>query len=113
MTSRNLGASLMLLILAQLMVCCVPHLLPSHICSTIVLSMQGTYLLSTIVQLRTSFPPPPTRPDIDPADVNLFSTIPEYQLFGSLFDLSFLAAAALTAFGRWTAERMNGIQDHG
>ena len=33
-TSRNLGASLMLLILAQLMVCRFPHLLPSHMCST-------------------------------------------------------------------------------
>ena len=75
--------------------------------------MQGIYILSTIVQLRTSFPPPPPRPDVDPADVNLFSTIPEYQLFGFLFDMSFLVAAGLTAFGRWMAERVNGLQDHG
>ncbi|OBZ74302.1 Golgi pH regulator [Grifola frondosa] len=69
-TSRNLGASLMLLMLAQLM---------------------GIYLLSTLIQLRTSFPPPPSRPDTNPdaGIVNLFSTLPEYQLFGSLFDGSF------------------------
>jgi len=91
-TSRNLGASLMLLILAQLM---------------------GIYLLSTIVQLRTSFPPPPMRSDLDTAEVNVFSTIPEYQLFGSLFDISFLLAAGLSAFGRWAGERVNGIQDDG
>ncbi|KAF7967421.1 hypothetical protein HWV62_34401 [Athelia sp. TMB] len=89
-TSRNLGASLMLLLLAQLM---------------------GIYLLSTIVQLRTSFPPPPTRPDLDPAEANLFSTIPEYELFGSLFDGSFLIAAGFSAVARWTGERVNGIRN--
>ncbi|KAF7970449.1 hypothetical protein HWV62_23939, partial [Athelia sp. TMB] len=89
-TSRKLGASLMLLLLAQLM---------------------GIYLLSTIVQLRTSFPPPPTRPDLDPAEANLFSTIPEYELFGSLFDGSFLIAAGFSAVARWTGERVNGIRN--
>ncbi|KZT66792.1 hypothetical protein DAEQUDRAFT_695181 [Daedalea quercina L-15889] len=86
-TSRNLGASLMLLILAQLM---------------------GIYLLSTLVQLRTSFPPPPLRPDVTPDAglVNLFSTLPEYQLFGSLFDGSFLLAAAGGAAVRWFGDRM-------
>ncbi|EPS96199.1 hypothetical protein FOMPIDRAFT_161929 [Fomitopsis schrenkii] len=82
-TSRNLGASLMLLILAQLM---------------------GIYLLSTLVQLRTSFPPPPPRPDAKLA--NLFSTLPEYQLFGSLFDGSFLLAAGAGAVVRWFGDRM-------
>ncbi|TFY61413.1 hypothetical protein EVJ58_g4526 [Rhodofomes roseus] len=86
-TSRNLGASLMLLILAQLM---------------------GIYLLSTLVQLRTAFPPPPLRPDVSPdvGLVNLFSTLPEYQLFGSLFDGSFLLAAAGGAVVRWFGDRM-------
>ncbi|KAH9929419.1 Abscisic acid G-protein coupled receptor-domain-containing protein [Fomitopsis serialis] len=86
-TSRNLGASLMLLILAQLM---------------------GIYLLSTLVQLRTSFPPPPLRPDVTPdvGLVNLFSTLPEYQLFGSLFDGSFLVAAAGGAVVRWFGDRI-------
>jgi hypothetical protein len=76
-------------------------------------SPQGIYMLSTIVQLRTSFPPLPIRSDTDPAEVNLFSTIPEYQLFGSLFDISFLVAAGLSAFGRWASERVNGLQDSG
>ncbi|GBE86872.1 hypothetical protein SCP_1001140 [Sparassis crispa] len=89
-TSRNLGASLMLLMLAQLM---------------------GIYLLSTLIQLRTSFPPPPARPDteVDQGTVNLFSTLPEYQLFGSLFDGSFLLAAGVSGVGRWFGDRINGV----
>ncbi|KIK02881.1 hypothetical protein K443DRAFT_96034 [Laccaria amethystina LaAM-08-1] len=89
-TSRNLGASLMLLVLAQLM---------------------GIYLLSTVVQMRSSFPPPPTKPDADLAVKNLFSTIPEYEVFGSLFDWSFLASFVASAFVRWGAERVNGDDD--
>ncbi|RPD54088.1 hypothetical protein L227DRAFT_567565 [Lentinus tigrinus ALCF2SS1-6] len=60
--------------------------------------VMGIYLLSTLIQLRNSFPPPPTHPATEPdvGIVNLFSTLPEYQLFGSLFDgASFL--------GRWGA----------
>ncbi|KJA24873.1 hypothetical protein HYPSUDRAFT_135640, partial [Hypholoma sublateritium FD-334 SS-4] len=87
-TSRNLAASLMLLSLAQIM---------------------GIYLLSTIVQMRSSFPPPPPPGAGDGvADTNLFSTIPAYEVFGSLFDWTFLIAAALSVFVRWGAERVNG-----
>lgn len=91
-TSRNLGASLMLLILAQLM---------------------GIYLLSTLVQLRTSFPPPPVRPDTGANEdsVNLFSTLPEYQLFGALFDGSFLIAAGASALVRWFSDRINRLSE--
>ncbi|KAF8637139.1 hypothetical protein AX17_003043 [Amanita inopinata Kibby_2008] len=85
-TSRNLGASLMLLILAQLM---------------------GIYLLSTVVQMRASFPPPPKPPTGDAAAVNLFSTIPAYEVFGALFDWFFLIAASVSAFVRWGAQKMN------
>ncbi|KAF8900147.1 Abscisic acid G-protein coupled receptor-domain-containing protein [Gymnopilus junonius] len=81
-TSRNLAASLMLLVLAQIM---------------------GIYMLSTLVQMRSSFPPP----TID-VDENLFSTIPAYEVFGSLFDWSFLLAAGASVFVRWGAERVNG-----
>ncbi|KAK2460368.1 hypothetical protein APHAL10511_007533 [Amanita phalloides] len=84
-TSRNLGASLMLLILAQLM---------------------GIYLLSTVVQMRSSFPPPPKPPNDEDA-VNLFSTIPPYEVFGSLFDWSFLAAAVTSGAVRWGIQKMN------
>ncbi|PPQ71403.1 hypothetical protein CVT26_011118 [Gymnopilus dilepis] len=81
-TSRNLAASLMLLVLAQIM---------------------GIYMLSTIVQMRSSFPPPTS--DIDQ---NLFATIPAYEVFGSLFDWSFLLAAGASIFVRWGHERVNG-----
>ncbi|KAJ7271199.1 G protein-coupled receptor 89 [Mycena rebaudengoi] len=85
-TSRNLGASLMLLVLAQLMV---------------------IYLLSTIIQLRTSFPPTLTAPS-DDASVNLFTTIPEFAVFGSLFDFLFLISATASIFVRWAADKVNG-----
>ncbi|RPD63395.1 hypothetical protein L227DRAFT_497439 [Lentinus tigrinus ALCF2SS1-6] len=86
-TSRSLGASLMLLTLAQVM---------------------GIYLLSTLIQLRTSFPPPPTHPGTEPdvGIVNLFSTLPEYQFFGSLFDGAFLLAAGASAVVRWFGDRV-------
>ncbi|KAG5650008.1 hypothetical protein H0H81_001086 [Sphagnurus paluster] len=84
-TSRSLGASLMMLILAQLM---------------------GIYLLSTIVQLRSSFPPPPD------SVVNLLSTIPQFEVFGALFDWAFLLAAGAAAFYRWGNERVNGVEDY-
>ncbi|KIJ61204.1 hypothetical protein HYDPIDRAFT_31508 [Hydnomerulius pinastri MD-312] len=84
-TSRNISASLMLLLLAQLM---------------------GIYLLSTLVQLRTMFPPSHSSPSpadgsSDSSDVNLFSTLPEYTLFGGLFDWSFLLGATGCALARW------------
>ncbi|KAI1787372.1 Abscisic acid G-protein coupled receptor-domain-containing protein [Ganoderma leucocontextum] len=87
-TSRSLGASLMLLTLAQVM---------------------GIYLLSTLIQLRTSFPPPPpgTEPEDGAATINLFATLPEYQFFGALFDGAFLLAAGASAVVRWFGDRMN------
>lgn len=72
---------------------------------------QGIYLLSTLVQLRTSFPPPFARPDTEPdvGVVNLFSTLPEYQVFGSVFDGSFLLTAAASAVVRWFNARINSV----
>ena len=61
--------------------------------------------------MRSSFPPPPTKPDADAAVTNLFSTIPEYEVFGSLFDWSFLASFVASAFVRYGAERVNGDDD--
>ncbi|KAF5366772.1 hypothetical protein D9758_006495 [Tetrapyrgos nigripes] len=117
-TSKNLGASLMLLILAQLM---------------------GIYLLSTIVQMRNLFPPtlpfvpngsnssssnpnaPETETNSNPdingqcgpdsgncqgAETNLFSTIPPFEVFGRLFDWSFLCAAVVTASVLWFRRRL-------
>lgn len=52
-------------------------------------------------------PPPAPEPDA----TNLFSTIPEFEVFGSLFDWSFLLAAGGTAFWRWGKERVDGVGD--
>jgi len=79
-TNKNLGASLMLLLLAQLM---------------------GIYLLSTLIQLRTSFPS-------NNGEDNLFSTLPEYVVFGGTFDGSFLLAVLVTGVVKWFDERVNG-----
>ncbi|KAL0575276.1 hypothetical protein V5O48_006693 [Marasmius crinis-equi] len=87
-TSKSLSASLMLLILAQLM---------------------GIYLLSTVVQLRSAFPQSQSEEGED--DTNLFSTIPEFQVFGKLFDGSFLLTAACSAGFRWFRERVTGDGD--
>ncbi|KAJ8690450.1 hypothetical protein PTI98_011877 [Pleurotus ostreatus] len=84
-SNRSLGASLMLLVLAQLM---------------------GIYMLSTIVQLRSTFPPPPTDSKTSEEAQNLFSLIPKYEVFGSLFDWSFVVAAGATLVVRWGAEKM-------
>ncbi|KAJ4485342.1 G protein-coupled receptor 89 [Lentinula aciculospora] len=92
---RNLGASVMLMLLAQLM---------------------GVYLLTTIVQLRTSFPPPEAPssnpgilPKFDVAAVettNLFTTIPPFEVFGSLFDVAFLFAASMSIAVRWMGNKI-------
>lgn len=52
------------------------------------------------------------RLDTEPDDgsINLFSTLPEYQVFGSLFDGSFLVAAALSAVVLWFDARINGAE---
>ena len=78
-------------------------------------TLQGIYLLSTLIQLRTSFPPPPPGTEPDPTDggataattTNLFTTLPEYQFFGALFDGAFLIAAGASATVRWIGDRMS------
>ncbi|KAH9175742.1 Abscisic acid G-protein coupled receptor-domain-containing protein [Lactarius sanguifluus] len=77
--SRNRVASLVLLVLAQLM---------------------GIYLLSTLVQLRTSFPPA-----ADGAGAGLFVALPAYETFGSVFDWSFLVSASLGVVVEWMRGR--------
>ena len=111
----------MLLILAQLMVRPPPLLFSSLLLSWITttdtstisfhlspFTTQGLYFLSTLVQLRTSFPPPLTHPDVT-VNVNLFSTLPEYEVFGTVFDGSFLVTAVLSAVVRWVNQRINSV----
>lgn len=40
--------------------------------------------------------------------MNLFATLPEYSLFGGLFDWSFLIGAAGCAFARWVRSSFEG-----
>ncbi|KAH9067998.1 Abscisic acid G-protein coupled receptor-domain-containing protein [Lactarius deliciosus] len=81
--SRNRVASLVLLVLAQLM---------------------GIYLLSTLVQLRTSFPPA-----AEGADAGLFAALPAYETFGSVFDWSFLVSASLGVVVEWMRGRAQDL----
>ena len=49
--------------------------------------VQGIYLLSTLIQLRTSFlPPAVSNPHITEETVNLFATLPAYEFSGFVFD---------------------------
>lgn len=104
----------MLLLLAQLMVC---H---SHVpfgetyrCNDP--SHQGIYLLTTLVQLRTMFPPShSSSSNVEggyDGDVNLFSSLPQYSLFGGLFDWSFLFGATGCALARWAGGLWSGDED--
>ena len=47
------------------------------------------------MQLRTSFPPPPGEGE------NLFSTVPEFVVFGSLFDVAFVLAVVIEGAVLW------------
>ena len=60
--------------------------------------------------MRSSFPPPPSAPDHDEI-VNLFSTVPEFEVFGSLFDWSFLLTATASAAIRWGMKKVTGFDD--
>ncbi|EJD50456.1 hypothetical protein AURDEDRAFT_121592 [Auricularia subglabra TFB-10046 SS5] len=70
---RNIGASIMLLFLAQIM---------------------GTYLLSTLIQLRTSFPGRSGR------ESELFASLPRYEPFEPAFNWAFLGAALAAGVAR-------------
>jgi len=71
-------------------------------------------MLSTLVQLRSSFPPvpsslPSSSSSSSPTD-NLFTTIPAYELVGAaLFDWSFVIAGLGSLAMRWGRERVDGV----
>lgn len=86
-------------------------LTPSHISPR----LQGIYLLSTLIQLRTSFPPPtpadPNSTNLESSQeviTNLFSTLPAYEIFGPVFDWSFLLSVAVAAGGEWVRGNWGG-----
>ncbi|KAI6140790.1 Abscisic acid G-protein coupled receptor-domain-containing protein, partial [Pisolithus tinctorius] len=84
-TSHSMSASLMLLVITQPM---------------------GIYLLSTVVQLRTMFPPSAaadtsTSASPNAIEINLPSALLEYTLNKGLFIWSFLAGAERCTLDRW------------
>nr|XP_019046507.1 hypothetical protein I302_05257 [Kwoniella bestiolae CBS 10118]OCF25437.1 hypothetical protein I302_05257 [Kwoniella bestiolae CBS 10118] len=102
LTSKTVGAGFLLLSLGQLF---------------------ATYVISLLVQLRTSLPPAPPEdphaspisPHLDPSqtDHSLLSTLPDFRVFGRLFDVTFLFAALGTALYRYIAMKVNGADDVG
>ncbi|OCF39646.1 hypothetical protein I317_06557 [Kwoniella heveanensis CBS 569] len=115
LTSKTVGAGFLLLSLGQLF---------------------STYVISLLVQLRTSLPPAPfVHPDTSPsssaydplfqnannpangsaleADHSLLSTLPDFRVFGRLFDITFLLAATSTAVYRYIAMKVANADDTG
>lgn len=88
---------MMLLLLAQIMVRVICTSIQENVSENF---MEGIYLFSTLIQLRTSFPSSHT-------EDNLFNTLPEYVVFGGTFDGSFLVAAVVTGFARWFDDKVN------
>ena len=87
-------------------------------------------MISLLVQLRTSLPPSPEL-DTDPfspfysnstivhtgeifassphgPDTPLLSSLPDFRVFGRLFDITFLVAATLTAAYRYVSLKIDG-----
>ncbi|WWC62152.1 uncharacterized protein I303_104744 [Kwoniella dejecticola CBS 10117] len=108
LTSKTVGAGFLLLSLGQLF---------------------ATYVISLLVQLRTSLPPAPLESsastssggsidyaahlDTSQTDHSLLSTLPDFRVFGRLFDVTFLFAALGTAVFRYVAMKVNGADDVG
>ncbi|WWC70164.1 uncharacterized protein I206_104112 [Kwoniella pini CBS 10737] len=103
LTSKTVGAGFLLLSLGQLF---------------------ATYVISLLVQLRTSLPPAPIELpensidhsihfDNSQTDHSLLSTLPDFRVFGRLFDVTFLFAALGTAIYRYVAMKVNGADDVG
>ncbi|KIR59692.1 hypothetical protein I314_04688 [Cryptococcus bacillisporus CA1873] len=112
LTSKTVGAGFLLLSLGQLF---------------------ATYVISLLIQLRTSLPP--TLPESDPfsnhgnytgmdyddqssidlsqRDDSLLSTLPDFRVFGRLFDIMFLLAAATTALYRYIVLKVASADDMG
>ena len=88
---------MVLLLLAQIMVRPIRTYVAEGATHSFV---KGIYLLSTLIQLRTSFPS-------SDMEENLFKTLPEYVVFGGTFDGSFLVAVVVTGFVRWLDDKVN------
>jgi hypothetical protein len=91
-------------------------------------------VISLLIQLRTSLPPTQVLPD-DPflnngtgldhsvndappvavlqEDPSILATLPDFRIFGRLFDVMFLLAAAATLLYRYISKKVNGAEELG
>ncbi|RXK39301.1 hypothetical protein M231_03380 [Tremella mesenterica] len=109
LTSKTVGAGFLLLSLGQLF---------------------ATYVISLLVQLRTTLPPSPevdtdpfspfysntTSIEITPASGttdSLLSSLPDFRVFGRLFDVMFLLAALGTVAYRYIERKVNAADELG
>lgn len=115
LTSKSIGAGFLLLSLAQLM---------------------STYVISLLIQLRSSLPPSlpddvyndtettlknatssistglTTIPETT-GDPSLLATLPDFRVFGRLFDVVFLIAALGSGLWRWLSMKMSVVDEFG
>lgn len=132
LTSKTVGAGFLLLSLGQLFVSpSVVRLIGLTVRKK--KKKKATYVISLLIQLRTSLPP--TLPESDPfsnhgnytgmdyddqssidlsqRDDSLLSTLPDFRVFGRLFDIMFLLAAATTALYRYIVLKVASADDMG
>lgn len=136
LTSKTVGAGFLLLSLGQLFVrflCIRFFFLKFELTPPRLALIKTTYVISLLIQLRTSLPP--TLPESDPfgnhgnytgidyddpsfidlsqKDDSLLSTLPDFRVFGRLFDIMFLLAAATTALYRYIVLMVASADDMG
>ncbi|WVO15091.1 hypothetical protein L204_102735 [Cryptococcus depauperatus] len=107
LASKTIGAGFLLLTLGQLF---------------------STYVISLLIQLRGSLPPSATVPVMnnsnhtatDPFQVlnvdshdSLLATLPDFRVFGRLFDVVFILTATTAALYRYIAMKVAGADDSG
>lgn len=95
LTSKTVGAGFLLLTLGQL---------------------YATYVISLLVQLRSSLPASPVESSNPTSthratDDSLLRSLPDFRVFGHLFDAVFLVAALGTALYRYIGMRMAHADD--
>lgn len=91
---------------------------------------QSTYVISLLIQLRSYIPPTdpmeiqlygndtlPIETDFShiktDKDPSLLATLPDFRVFGRLFDVLFLVAAVGTALYRYIGNKLNGPDEFG
>ena len=96
---------------------------------------QSTYVISLLIQMRSYIPPstpvgtdlyssigsngtdpalqPFTSVDLAQKDPSLLATLPDFRVFGRLFDVMFVLAAVGTAVSRYIGHKLNGADEFG